>query len=203
MKATDKDYLAQQQALLPSGFAWNREPDGWLGRILAGLAVVWARVHNRALALIGEADPSTAYELLPDWESVAGLPDDCTGETATTIQERRAALVSKLTDNDGPSVAFYEGLAQSLGYQIAIRQYRPFIAGIARCGASGDVLNGGHDVRFFWTVVPAGPRVTRFRCGASAPYNKLCKLTKAGDLECLIRRESPAHTEVIFDYKEM
>lgn len=46
MKATDKEYYQQQQSLLPVGFAWNREPEGLVNKILAGLAVVWARIHN-------------------------------------------------------------------------------------------------------------------------------------------------------------
>jgi len=203
MKATDKDYCAQSQSLLPTGYAWDREPDGIVNRILAGLAVVWARVHNRALAVIEEADPSTAYETLADWEENLGLPDECTRDTATTLQERRDVVVEKYTSKGDQSVNRFYRLAQALGYNVKITEHRPFVCGISRCGASGDVLNGGHDVRFVWTVTPLEPRLTRFRCGRSSPPERLCKITRATDLECKIRKSAYAHTLPVVNYEEM
>lgn len=203
MKATPENYHKQQLDLLPVGFAWNREEDGVLSRLLYGFARVWARLHNRALELIEEADPSTTFEKLSEWEECAGLPDECTAGSATTLQERRAVLVEKLTSKGNQSVARFHQLAASLGYVVTIREHRPFICGISRCGASGDVLNGGHDVRFVWTVTPAGPRLTRFRCGQSAPPERLCKFTRAADLECLLRKYSHAHTLPVMNYEEV
>lgn len=159
-------------------------------------------MHNRALALIEESDPSTAYETLADWEENLGLPDDCTRNTATTLQERRAAVVEKYTSKGNQSVARFYRLAETLGYSVGIQEHRPFVCGISRCGASGDRLNGGHDVRFVWTVTPAGPRLTRFRCGQSAPPEKLLKITKAADLECKLRKSSYAHTLPVMNYQE-
>ena len=203
MKATDKEYYEQQQGLLPVGFAWSREPDGIVNRILAGLAVVWARVHDRALALVEEADPQTARETLADWEENLGLPDECTADTATTLQERRAAVVEKYTSNGNQSLTRFYNMAQDLGYSVTIIEHRPFICGISRCGASGDILNGGHDVRFVWTVTVHGPRLTRFRCGVSAPPERLCKFTRAADLECRLRKNGYAHTLPVMNYEEM
>lgn len=203
MKGTDKDYLQQQQALLPPGLAWSPEPEAILNRILAGLAVVWARVHGRALALVEEADPQTARETLADWEENLGLPDKCTANTATTLQERRAAVIEKYVTKGNQSVARFYELAEDLGYNVSIKEHRPFICGISRCGASGDVLNGGPDVRFVWTMTPDGPRVTRFRCGVSAPPEKLCKITRAEDLECKLKQSAPAHTLPVISYQEI
>ena len=203
MKATDKEYYQQQQSLLPVGFAWNREPEGLVNKILAGLAVVWARIHNRALALVVEADPQTARETLVDWEENLGLPDDCTVNTATTQQERRAAVIEKYVTKGNQSVQRFYELAEDLGYTVSILELRPFVCGISRCGASGDVLIGGHDVRFVWTVTPHGPRLTRFRCGVSAPPERLCKFTRAADLECKLRKSSYAHTLPVMNYEEI
>ena len=202
MKATENDYLAQQQALLPVGFAWNRDADGIASRILAGLARVWARLHNRALALADEADPGTARELLPDWEENLGLPDECTKDTATTLQERRAAVVEKYTRKGNQSVARFYQIAAELGYTVRIQEHRPFICGISRCGASGDVLSGGAESRFVWTVTVDGPRLTRFRCGVSAPPERLLKITRAADLECRLRRAGYAHVLPVINYLE-
>lgn len=203
MKATDKEYYQQQQGLLPVGFAWSREPGGVVNRILAGLALVWARLHNRALALVEEADPMTARETLADWEENLGLPDSCTRNTATTQQERRAAVVEKYVTKGNQSVNRFYHMAEDLGYSVGIQEHRPFVCGISRCGGSGDVLNGGHDVRFVWTVTPHGPRLTRFRCGVSAPPERLCKITRAADLECRLRKSSYAHTLPVMNYEEI
>lgn len=203
MKGTEEDYLSQQQALLPVGHAWSREPEGLLNRILAGLALIWTRVHGRALALVEEADPQTAREILADWEANLGLPDECTVNTATTLQERRAAVVEKYVTKGNQSVQRFYELAQDLGYDVTILEHRPFICGISRCGASGDVLNGGPEVRFVWTVHVHGPRLTRFRCGVSAPPERLCKFTRAADLECRLRKSAYAHTLPVLNYEEI
>jgi uncharacterized protein YmfQ (DUF2313 family) len=203
MKATDKEYYQQQQDLLPVGFAWNREPEGIVNRILAGLALAWARIHGRALALVEEADPQTARETLAEWEENLGLPDECTANTATTLQERRAAVVEKYVTKGDQSVARFYELAQDLGYEVTIKEHRPFICGISRCGASGDVLNGGHEVRFVFTVTPHGPRLTRFRCGVSAAPERLCKITRAADLECRLRKSAYAHVLPMLNYEEI
>lgn len=203
MKGTEENYLSQQQALLPVGHAWSREPEGLLNRILAGLALIWTRVHGRALALVKEADPQTARETLSDWEANLGLPDECTVNTATTLQERRAAVVEKYVTKGNQSVQRFYELAQDLGYDVTIREHRPFICGISRCGASGDVLNGGPEVRFVWTVHVHGPRLTRFRCGVSAPPERLCKFTRAADLECRLRKSAYAHTLPVLNYEEI
>lgn len=202
MKATDSEYYQQQQALLPVGFAWSREPEGVVNRLLAGLALAWARIHNRALALVEEADPQTARETLADWEENLGLPDECTVNTATTLQERRAAVVEKYVTKGNQSVARFYEMAEDMGYAVTITEHRPFVCGISRCGASGDVLNGGHDVRFVWTVKVHGPRLTRFRCGVSALPERLLKITRAADLECRLRKSSYAHTLPVMNYEE-
>ena len=199
MKATDNEYCQQQQALLPVGHAWSREPEGIVSRILAGLALVWARVHGRALALVEEADPTTARETLVDWEENLGLPDECTVNTATTLQERRAAVAEKYVSKGNQSVSRFYEVAEDLGYQVTVKEYRPFVTGISRCG---DALNGGHEVRFVFTVTPHGPRLTRFRCGESTTGEKLLKITRAADLECRLRKSAYAHVLPILNYEE-
>lgn len=195
---TADDYLSQLQALLPSGPAWPREPDATLTRLLNAWADELARVDGRAAQLIDEADPRTTLELLPDWERVAGLPDSCSAGIATTLSERRAALVDRLTASGGASKAYFLIIAERLGYQVAIERFSPFICGISRCG---DPLNGAPSVRHYWRVRVIGPRLTLFRAGASQIGARLGKLTRATDLECLLARLAPAHTTVIVAYE--
>lgn len=153
---------------------------------------------GRAVAILVEADPRSALELLPDWERVAGLPDPCGAGINTTLQERRAVLVEKLTAQGGSSIAYFTALAAAMGYAVEIEEYRPFIAGLSRCG---DRLNGGHSVRYYWRVKVPGARVTLFRTGASQAGDRLGKIARAEDLECRLNRLKPAHTTVIVSYQ--
>jgi uncharacterized protein YmfQ (DUF2313 family) len=198
MRATVAQYLRQLLALLPQGFAWPRGNDTVLAALLGGLSGGLTRNHNRAVDLIDEADPRMASESLPDWERVTGLPDACSAGIATTLQERRAAVVARLTATGGQSIAYFTAMIAALGYLAEIDEYRPFICGLSRCG---DRLNGPSSVRHYWRARITEPRVTRFRCGVSQCGDRLAKITRAEDLECLLARRKPAHTIVIVSYE--
>lgn len=197
---TSDEYLAMLQDLLPPGAAWTREEGTALSSLLAALAGEAGRVDLSAHRLMDEeALGSAALALLSDWERVCGLPDACSSAWATTLAERRAAVVAKLSSRGGQGGAYFRSLAATLGYSVTITEFRPFICGLNRCG---DILNGGHAVRHVWSVTVHGPRVTRFRCGESTPPDSLAKITRAEDLECLLRRYAPAHTQLIVAYEE-
>lgn len=198
MGLTSAAYLAQLQALLPPGAAWPRTADSTLGRVLAALADELARVDARSMSVIDESDGRAAFELLADWERVCGLPDTCSAGIATTLQERRAGVVAKLTAVGGASKTYFMALAEGLGYTIEIDEFRPFIAGLSRCG---DQLNGSHAVRHQWRVRVIGPRYTAFRTGESQCGDLLGKIARAVDLECKFRRLKPAHTNLIMSYE--
>lgn len=205
-----KSYLGLLQDLLPPGPAWIRDMDALLTRILNVAAGELARVHARAINLLNEADPRTASEMLPDWERVCGLPDTCNA-TASTIQERRAAVHQKWTSRGGQSNQYWKEIADRLGYEIEITEFRPFICGASECGAGifdgpyskrSVGLTNDHDIRFYWSIKVLGPRVTWFQCGASeCGIDPLAKISRAEDLECQIKRLMPAHTELIFAYE--
>jgi uncharacterized protein YmfQ (DUF2313 family) len=171
-------YLSQLQALLPPGVALSVGADGVLTDLLRALADELARVDGRGEVLIAEADPRTTSELLADWERVAGLPDPCTGPLAT-LQERRAALVVKLTATGGASPAYFVAVAAAIGYAITITE-RP---------------EGPNT----WRVNAPAVTVTTFKAGQNAAGDPLAWW---GDelLECVIRRLNPAHLRVIFSY---
>ena len=197
------------QSLLPEGQAWNREKDSNTTKLLTVSATELSSIHDRADDLLREADPRSTREALVDWEEQVGLPDTCTGEE-DTIQERLSALLNKLTLQGGQSLQYFSDIAESLGYQINITEYRPFECGKSECGL-GQVTDGKYitvygitnqeDIRLNWTVTVLGPRVTWFECGLSelgkAPF---AKITQAADLECFLRRIMPAHTNLIFSY---
>ena len=91
-------------------------------------------------------------------------------KSAKTAEPSAEAVVAQLTGAGGQRIDYFRQLAALLGLSIRVTEYRPFLAGLSRCG---DQLNGDHDVRFVWSVVVRGQRVLRFRCGASVPGERL------------------------------
>jgi len=178
---TEDAYTAQLSQLLPTGRAVPSGQDSLFRRLIRAMAVSLVRVHLRALDLLAESDPRTTVELLESWERVTGLPDPCTGP-AETIQERRTRVVQQITRPGLQNVAFYQGLAESLGYDVVIEEFIP----------------GEHE--FFWRVTIPEPRLTLARAGVSRCGDRLTKIDRADDLECLLQRLKPAHTELEVAY---
>lgn len=192
------DYLAAAQQLLPPGQAWPRDPAATLTKYWGAVAAECASVHARARdLLVRESYPGAAIEMLPDWERVLGLPDEC-ASGAETMQERQKAAVAKIAARGGQRIAYYASIAAALGYAVEFDEFRPFICGLSHCG---DLLNGAPEVRFYWRVRVLQPRVTLFRCGASRCGDLLGSIARADDLECRLQRLKPGHTELVFSYQ--
>lgn len=82
-------YAQMLTQLLPPG-RLRTDLSGFLGKLMLASADELDRVDGRAADLFNEADPSTANELLPEWESLFDV------DAAPTIEERRANIVSRL-----------------------------------------------------------------------------------------------------------
>ena len=146
---------------MPSGAAWARDEAADTTRLLDGIAEEFARIDARASALPSEANPQTTLDLLPDWERVAGLPDPCVGQVADNVQARRLALTSKLAGSGSASIPYFIAVGAKLGYEITIREHRPFRAGAA---VAGDALTND-DWQFTWRVKGPATAVTYFCAG--------------------------------------
>lgn len=194
MALTAAAYLAQLQALLPQGAAWPRDADATLTQLLAALAEELARVDLRADDLLNEADPRTTYELLTDWERVAGLPDPCTPDDAS-IDERRMSLVQRLTMLGGASAAYFIALAEVLGYPGAtVTEFRPFTC-VSDCN---DFLNPAPTWTHQWRLSLPASRITVMNC--ASPCNASLRTWGDSTLECVVNRLKPAHTDLTFTY---
>jgi len=194
MAMNGQEYAEQLDALLPQGLAWPRESDARMRDLTRGLAEEFARVDARGDDLLREVLPSTTIEMLSDWERVAGLPDACV-PSGQTMQERRAALLSRLAGTGGQSIAFFIELAAYLGFTITITEFRPFRAGVSH---AGDALY--NDLwRHAWRVNGPETTVIEFRAGLSAAGEPLRKWGNEL-LECVLNRVKPAHTVLLFGY---
>lgn len=185
--------LADLQALLPQGHAWPTEPEAELTQLINQIAGQFARVEQRALDLLIEADPRRTRELLDEWEISLGLPDHCTVGTQAA-DDRRAAVVAKLTDLGGARIPRYITMARALGYPNArTKRFAPFT-----CRSACTDGLWPEDARFMWSLDIGENRVARMsvtsRC--SEP------LRRWGDymLECVIHRETPAISHVFINY---
>lgn len=210
IRRSGADYAEAFAGLLPSGAAWPRDPASVLMRLLRGQAEIWGSVDSRAADLLErETDPRSAADLLSEWERAFGLPDPCVQEPLT-IEERRIVIVQRMTTEGGQSRAFFYAVAAKLGYVIRIKERAPFMAGVSRAGdtrasaLAGEAYRwevGPPEIRFSWTVVVSGLRLAWFRAGSGqAGVDPHLRISLASDLECLIRRWKPAHTEIVFDY---
>lgn len=194
MGLSKSDYYAMIAELLPKGPAWTHEEGGILWAIIDSMAEELARVHARIDALIEESDPRTTYELLTDWERVCGLPD-CPA-AGQSLEERRTAIVNKLTGIGGQSRAYFIAVAATMGYDITIDEFWPFIAGINRAGDALYVEGS----KYMWRVNVPDKRIFYFHAGVSTAGDRLLWWAPDACLENTIKKLAPAHTFVIFNY---
>ena len=197
---TEENYLSQAQSLLPHGPAWTRANNANLTKLLSAAAAMFFAVDQRALVLAIEANPLNSMELLADWERVGALPDECSKRSwPKTIEERRNDLINLLNSNSSPTLAFFQGLAERLGYETDIEELKPFICGLSRCG---DRLNGHPTVRYNMAVITVKEeRVTYFRTGSACCGDRLGAIRYATELECIFNRLKPAHVVFIYGYE--
>jgi len=208
VRRSASDYAVALANLLPVGYAWSREPGTTLMQFVRGLAGIWGYVDGRAADLLEiETDPRRTLEMLSDWERAFGLPDKCLAEPLT-LADLRIALVARITALGGQSRAYIIALAAALGYTITIQEFAPFMAGVSRAGDTRPLGSeyfrwyiGPPEMRFYWTVHVSGARLTWFRSSAGqAGVDPHLRIGLATDLECILRRIKPAHTEIVFDY---
>lgn len=213
------EYYRQIQNLAPHGQAWPRDDENATSLLWLASAEEPARVDAAALRLLDEAHPESALDSLEDWERVLGLPDQCL-PSGRSIQERRRAIVAKLTDGGHHGLAYWYGLAEGLDVEITVRRHNPFICGLSQVGdpagefestpearalqRAGAVTHrlGPPSIRYWWEVIVYGERVIRFRCGSSRLPDKLGVYRVATELECIFNRDKRAHTLVTFKYEE-
>ncbi|MFH5924542.1 YmfQ family protein [Roseomonas xinghualingensis] len=187
-------YVAVLLSLLPRGRIWPRDPGSTLATVARGLAPTAQRLDERGAALLVDAFPKSAVELLPEWERTVGLPDPCSG-LAPTLQQRQAQVVARLIAVGGQSIPYFVSVAAALGYEIEIEEFAP-----ARAGAfsAGDPLYG-EAWAHAWRVHAPGATVTYFVAGGSSAGEPLAAWGNEV-LECVLSRIKPAHTNLIFAY---
>lgn len=194
-----KKYESLLKKLFPRGVAWRIQKGSIFEKFIQSLAVEHCRVEDEGYRLIKEVFPDTTFELLPDWERLLGIPDECTPDPDNlgSLSERRSRVLQKLTAQGGQNAAFYILLAQQLGYDIDVIDVIDFDSFKVGQSRVGDRLTNGPDWAFTWAVVAPATLTRFFRTGKSTVGERLV-LVENETLECVIRKFSPAHTKVLF-----
>jgi uncharacterized protein YmfQ (DUF2313 family) len=209
-------YVKALRKLLPIGRAWDQVRDDLIG-LLAGLAIEFCRVGDRAKELLDEFDPGTSTDLLDDWETLLGLPDDCT-PAAVDLNERRTQARQKLAATGGLSATFYEEKAAALGFDAIVTDFYSFRVGRQRVGEplsnpfdpDVDVFRVGrdrvgqqlvvHGWRYCFNVNVEASVVDAFRVGENRVGDALVEFGNE-ILECTMAKLKPAHTCVFFTFR--
>lgn len=139
-EASDR-YAGMLKALLPPGRLWRLVGESLLSALFQGCADELGRLDGRVDNLLDEADPSTAVELLPEYESELALADG----SALTIAERQARIVGRLVARQRYRPAdFQAALAPLLGQAAAD------VVVIERTTAQAAAMNDVREIfRFF------------------------------------------------------
>lgn len=191
---TQDDYTQAHAQFMPIGLAWPRKSTSVLMRLVRGLSAAAPRLEALLNTIARELDPRSASVLLPDWETFAGLPDECSIDGAT-VSERRAALHSKLVSTGGASAEYFIGLANAMGRPGATVTEFP----VARFGRAhfGDRFHG-LQWRHVWQLnLPGDGYVSaRFMDRFGVRFHQ----SSNGALECRVVKLKPSHTKVLFEY---
>lgn len=197
--------------LLPTGVLWPRQVDGLVrDALLAALGKSYDRVRVRADQVLDEADPRTAVEMLPEWETNLTLPDHC-GELAETVAERQKRAHAKMIRVGGDSFDYFKGVARALGFDIEIEEHPAFTCESACVDAldPDDVVVDGKSLPWCFVVdirVAAGIPIFEFDCQAGGCEDPLAWWDNAY-FECVMRSEfrrrlTTRHLYVRFLYGE-
>ena len=190
------DFKESLKKLLPRGRAWPKDADEApvQDAFWAAIADAFAAFHA-AIAGISEveSDPRLTGALLADWELCYGLPDPCTPQPQSD-QQRRAALLARITDPGGASISAFVARAAAIGVTITVTEFQPFRVGISSVGQA--LTNGPW--QFAWQVNGplAGP-IVYFAVGLAAAGDPLVAWGNA-QLQCVLKAIAPAHTILIF-----
>ena len=181
LTSTEARYIQQLQQLLPPGPAFDLELQPDVAQTMAALAPELARADGNGEALLLELNPATATVLLPVWEGYLGLPDVCVVPGSQTLEERRAAVIDKLTATGAPQLSYYRKLGVQSGIPILIEEFRPARVGLA---CVGDFLYGA---AWPWSWIASAP-VEAYGTEAAAT------------LDCRLQRDAPEYTDVVLGF---
>lgn len=195
MGVTLSAWLQSLQALLPPGVALTREPGARLTALLEAMSALLLAAQLRLEGLAVQWDPRRATAMLPDWERLLGLPDDC-APAGQLVLDRQTAAFGRLTEVGGQSRAYFIDLADRYGEPgCTIDEFRP-----AHCNSHCNAALYTDVDAFTWRVnIPHAALNVRI-ANCNNDCNSALQMYTPSAIECLFGERKPAHTAVVFSY---
>lgn len=151
-----------------------------------------------ALNVLDVVEPETAKVMLSDWERVCGIKSD----RSTSYASRVKRVIVQLNAIGGLSIPYFKRLAESIGYQIEIKEFSPLKNDLPNVGDIPIQNSPRETLCFMWrvTVLNGDDNISRFRAGQSCAGERL---TDFGDriIEEFFNDLKPAHTYCYFAYR--
>jgi uncharacterized protein YmfQ (DUF2313 family) len=88
-------------------------------KILVGLSTQWNRFRTDINNVYDEYDPNDTVDLITEWETMVGIPDECISNTGT-LEERRTNILLKLAGINVTTAKQFENIASILGYDVVV-----------------------------------------------------------------------------------
>lgn len=174
--------------------AYDRLAPGVQDEAATAAAVLDGSIASSDVVL-SEHQPGNAVVALLDWERNYNLPDSCSGGLAASDAVRRANLLERISARGNLSRAYYIDLAERLGYpDCTITEFGPMT-----CADPCDgYLNSPEFVGVWRLNAPMLTAVVIMTC--ESPCDAALASWGNTQLECVINRRKPAHTQVVFSY---
>lgn len=156
------------------------------------------RLQESALNVLNAIEPETAKVMLSDWERVCGIQTDLSKPYANRVKR----VIVQLNAIGGLSIPYFKRLAESIGYQIEIKEFSHLANDLPNAGDIPIQNSPREQLGYMWrvTVLNGDDNITRFRAGQSCAGERL---TDFGDriIEEFFKDLKPAHTYCYFAYK--
>lgn len=141
-------------ALLPPGRAIAKRLGSNVADLFEGIAVEFARIHEDSATLLRNSLPTTASEMLDEWEEALDLPGSCVTTPSTDVSERAGAVAAKLRGRTSHSRSTFENAALGLGYDYV--EFAKLTVADVGSASIGDSLYGDHWANVVVTSVLVG-----------------------------------------------
>lgn len=194
---SDRDFNEALTLLLPPGPAWNRSRGSVEDAMIRAVAKRLQNLDALSNALFLEFDPRSASFLFQDWLRCYGLPDEClkAAENLTESQLRKVLYV--LVFRSALTHDFYKQLGLALDVDINAGSVDQF--SVDSC--VDDALYDDQWSHAFVIVVSTDMQNTRAYFDMNSSVDEPLSTWGVDFLRCLIRKNIPAHAEVVFQYK--
>lgn len=205
---TTNSLLPQVLALTPRGAAWGRDEAGngqGASPVLLGLwrvvAASLAEIYTAAFETASQAIPSAITWSLDDWEVELGLPDSCVSIMGGDVA-RLAAIRAKWMASGNASPAYFICYARGFGSEITIEEPVAFTCDQSVC--AGEDQTSDLNLTTIWIVRPQKGVFGYFYPDlGQVDVTPLESFVVDKSLECAMRKVSPTHTHLIFDYSQI